>query len=376
MVFPSRQRTAPPPSLWQDVLTHFNDAVVVMDEATRIVLFNQAAEELIGVPQRRVLGRPCADIFQQTPLIATMVKRVEESRQGESRGEEQIQCRTKTVVARLTCLPLWGAGDRLSGIALVIQDLSYKKTLEEAARRNESLARLGTLVAGLAHEVRNPLAGIKGAAQLLKMRVGESEDLREYTDVICRETDRLSELVENLLTLGAPPRPRLERINIHRILRQVFAVLAPELSTRGVALEANFDPSLPDIDADPNQLSQVFLNVLKNAMDATNGKQFPPEAPPLVRVGTRIETDFHILQTQGGTKGSYLRVEISDQGEGIALADAGRAFEPFFTTKARGTGLGLAISHKIVSEHGGIIRFVRNPTAGTTVAISLPLPRN
>ena len=374
MASPSRQRTTPPPTLWQDVLTHFNDAVVVMDDATRVVLFNQAAEELIGVPQRRVLGKRCADVFHATPLITTMVKRVEQSRQGESRGEEQLNCRAKTITARLTCLPLWGDRDQLSGIALVLQDLSYKKTLEEAARRNDSLARLGTLVAGLAHEVRNPLAGIKGAAQLLKLKAGERADLGEYTDVICRETDRLSELVENLLTLGAPPRPRLERTNIHRILQQVFAVLGPELESRKIRLEAHFDPSLPDIDADPHQMSQVFLNVLKNAMDAMNGADVSPDAPVAIRVGTRIETDFHILPAQGA-KGSYLRVEVADQGEGIALADAGRVFEPFFTTKARGTGLGLAISHKIVSEHGGLIRFLRNPGAGTTVAISLPLPR-
>src|SRR5690606_19629851 len=125
---------------------------------------------------------------------------------------------------------------------LVIHDLGYQRTLEESARRHESLARLGTLVAGLAHEVRNPLAGIKGAAQLLEHHPSAGAALAEYTAVITREVNRLSALVEDLLTLGAPPKPRLAPVNVHRILQEVVAVLQPELSRAGVRLQFAFDP--------------------------------------------------------------------------------------------------------------------------------------
>jgi two-component system nitrogen regulation sensor histidine kinase GlnL len=372
---PNDSLPSPTSSLWQDVLTHFNDAVVVMDQETRIVLFNQAAEELLQTSQSHVIGKRCNEIFQDTPLVTTMVKHVSRSRQGESRGDEQLNCKTRVTTVRLTCLPLWGRHSALEGIALVIQDVGHKKTLEETARRNESLARLGTMVAGLAHEVRNPLAGIKGAAQLLNLKLAGRADVAEYTEVITREADRLSGLVEDLLTIGAPPKPQLQVVNIHRVIQNVLAVLEPEMTASAIVIKLEFDPSLPDLDADPRQLSQVFLNILHNAIEATDLQTNGGNEPATIQIHTRMETDFHILRQREG-RDSYLRVEVIDGGPGIEPAEASRVFEPFFTTKAKGTGLGLPISHKIVSEHGGIIRVSRNQPRGTTVSVSLPIPRN
>ena len=360
------------PPQWGEVLAAFNDAVLVMDRDTNVVLFNPAAEELTGLPQRRVLGQPCRTVFAETPQIAAMVARVQDLGQSESRSEENLMRRRHSVPVRITCLPLWDSEDAVSGTALVIHDLGYQKTLEEAARRNESLARLGTMVAGLAHEVRNPLAGIKGAAQLLEARIAGQDELAEYTTVITREVNRLTALVEDLLTLGAPPKPRLAPINIHRILQQVVAVMAAELARAAIRLQYGFDPSLPDVHGDEAQLSQVFFNVLRNGLEAMAGHGPPAEGRDTITISTRMETDFHILRSQERAS-KFLRVEISDQGRGTDAATAAQMFEPFFTTKARGTGLGLAISHKIVAEHGGIIRAVANHPHGTVVTVSLPV---
>src|SRR5215468_4305612 len=305
--------SAPP---WGDVLTAFYDAVAVTDRAGRIVLFNPAAEELTGQPQRRVLGEPCQRVFADTPLIGEMVARVQAQGQSESRSEEQLVRRDRVIPVRVTCLPLFDREDRVSGVALVIHDLGYQKTLEEAARRNESLARLGAMVTGLAHEVRNPLAGIKGAAQLLEGRIAAQPDLLEYTAVITREVNRLSALVEDLLTLGAPPKPRLAPVNIHRVLQQVMAVIAPECTRWGIRLQFAFDPSLPDVLADEAQLSQVFLNVLRNACEAMTGGTGVVPGRDSLTVSTRMETDFHILRERDHSS-KFLRVEIADQGSGI-----------------------------------------------------------
>jgi two-component system, NtrC family, nitrogen regulation sensor histidine kinase GlnL len=376
---PTRARLAPaaagPAPLWGDVLAAFNDAIVVMDRERRIVLFNPAAEELTGQPQRRVLGEPCEQVFAETPLITKMVARVQAQEQSESRSEEQLVRRRHSFPVRITCLPLWDEDDRISGVALVIHDLGYQKTLEEAARRNESLARLGTMVAGLAHEVRNPLAGIKGAAQLLAARIAAQGELVEYTDVITREVNRLSALVEDLLTLGAPPKPRLAPVNIHRVIQEVVAVIGPELTRGGIRLQYGFDPSLPDVLADESQLSQVFLNVLRNAGEAMTSGGAVARGRDAVTISTRMETDFHILRERDRS-GKFLRVEISDQGSGMDRETAGQMFEPFFTTKARGTGLGLAISHKIVAEHGGIIRAAANHPIGTVITVTLPVAKH
>lgn len=359
---------------WEDVLASFTDAVIVTDEAARIVLFNQAAEEITGCPKARALGQPCAAVFTHTPLIGQMVERVRDGGPSESRGDEHLTRtrRGRPIPVRIACLPVWDAHEHMRGTAIVIHDLSYQKTLEESARRHESLARLGALVAGLAHEIRNPLAGIKGAAQLLQTRLADRSDLRDCTAVITREADRLNRLLEDLLTLGAPPQPRRGRVNIHQIIRHVLSVVDSELTHRGIQLRCEFDPSLPDIHADQAQLSQVFLNLLKNAIDAVNAAATTGATNPDITICTRMETDFHILRDQHRAD-RFLRVEIADQGVGLSPDEAARLFEPFFTTKPRGTGLGLAISHRIIAEHGGSIRAERNQPAGTIVTVTLPV---
>ncbi len=373
---PSRERSRPILAAtthpWEDVLASFTDAVIVTDEATHVVLFNQAAEEITGLPQARVLGQPCAQVFTHMPLIGQMVGRVQGSGQSESRGDEHLSRRGRYIPVRIACLPVRDARERMRGAAIVIHDLTYQKTLEESARCNESLARLGTLVAGLAHEIKNPLTGIKGAAQLLRSRLADRNELHEYTAVIMREADRLGRLLEDLLTLGGPPKPRLERINIHQVIRHVLSVVEGELTHRGIQLRCEFDPSLPDILGDQSQLSQVFLNLLKNAVDAMVIEAAPRVANPVITISTRMETDFHILREQHRPD-KFLRVEVADQGVGLSATEAARLFEPFFTTKPRGTGLGLAISQRIIAEHGGGIRIEANHPVGTIVTVTLPV---
>ena len=357
---------------WEDVFASFTDAVIVTDEATCVVLFNPAAEELIGLSKARALGHPCDVVFAHTPLIADTVRHVQASGKSESHSETILNQRDRVIAVRVACLPVWDARDRIRGTTVVIHDLTYYQRLEESARRNESLARLGTLVAGLAHEIKNPLAGIKGAAQLLSHRLNDRRELHEYTAVIGREVDRLSALVQDLLTLGAPPKPALVALNVHQVIRHVLAVIEGELTVHGIQLRCEFDPSLPDVLGDQAQLSQVFLNLLKNACEATIASPPPRRSNPTITVSTRMETDFHILRSSHRSD-KFLRVEIADQGSGIASEDSARIFEPFFTTKPRGTGLGLAISHRIVADHGGIIRAERNRPHGTIVTVTLPV---
>jgi len=374
-----RARLAPAPKVsappLADVLAAFNDAVVVMDAERRIVLFNPAAEELTGMAQGRVIGERGELVFADTPLIAEMVNRALTLGQSEARSEEHLMRGRRSAPVHITCLPLWDhANDCVSGVALVVHDLGHQKTLEDSVRRNESLARLGALVAGLAHEVRNPLAGIKGASQLLQGHLAEQPELAEYTTVITREVNRLSALVQDLLTLGAPPKPRLAPINVHRVIREVLAVMQPELAHCAVRLQYGFDPSLPDVLGDDAQLSQVLHNVLRNALDAMAPSGTAPPERNTIAIGTRMETDFHILRAAERAS-TFLRIEIADQGKGIDPATAGQMFEPFFTTKARGTGLGLAISAKIVAEHGGIIRANSNHPHGTVITVILPVAK-
>ncbi|MBI3785093.1 MAG: PAS domain-containing protein [Deltaproteobacteria bacterium] len=350
--------------LLDNVLASLGDALILTDADDRIVLFNQAAQELTGFSESSVRSRSCGEVFPNNPALGSMIQRMRVSGQSQSCGEERLIVGRRQIPVRISCSPVYDNGSHLEGCALVIQDLSYQKKLESEARRNETLARLGGLVAGLAHEVKNPLGGIRGAAQLLAQRFGEQAEITEFTGVMIREIDRLSRLVEQLLTLGSPPTPDPLPVNVHKIIHEVVAILGSELTLKKATVRLQIDPSLPDTRGDEAQLTHVFLNLVKNALEAM------PEGGSLI-ITTRMETDFHIMRQAGS--GKFLRVEVADSGPGFPEDVLDRVFEPFFTTKARGSGLGLAICERIVAAHGGVIHAENRPSGGALVSVNLPL---
>jgi len=344
--------------------------VILTDTTDAITLFNQAAEELTGMPRAHALGCPCDEVFASSPPLVAMVQRTRTSGQSQSCGEEMLIIARRAIPVRLSCSPIWGPNDEVQGAALVIQDLSYQKKLEDEARRSETLARLGGLVAGLAHEIKNPLGGIKGAAQLLAQRFNDRPEVDEYTGVMIREIDRLTRLVEQLLTLGTPPIVAHQALNVHKVIHEVLALMQSELSAKQIVIRLQIDPSLPEVRGEEAQLTHVFLNLIKNAMEAMSEKG-------TLTITTRMETDFHILwraaRGESAGLGKYLRVEFADTGPGFREAEVARIFEPFFSTKPRGTGLGLAICQRIMASHGGDIRAENRRGGGAQVTVTLPL---
>jgi len=365
------------PYLVEDVIASLADAIILTDSHGRVTMANQAAQSLLHLAEVQLVERDVADVFGRMPRLARMVERTRETATNQSSGEERLPMLHGDIPVRVSCSPIRGPGGGVTGTALVIQDLSYQRKLEDEARRNETLARLGSLVAGLAHEIKNPLGGIRGAAQLLARRTTQDVDATSYTGVIIREVDRLAALVEQLLTFGSPRRPELKRLNIHRILHDVLTILSPEIDNRGVRVRMEIDPSLPEILGDAAQLTQVFLNLLKNALEVM-------ESGGKLTLATRLEMDFHIRREAGvddargavrrsPSHGQFLRIGVGDEGPGFPVDLAERVFEPFVTTKARGTGLGLAICGRIVAAHGGDIRAENRPEGGALVTVTLPL---
>src|SRR5439155_2216293 len=225
------------------------------------------------------------------------------------------------------CAPVVDTDGVLRGAVLVLRDLGLQQTLEATTRRADRLASLGAVASGLAHEIRNPLGGIKGAAQLLRGALADPELLR-CADIIIREVERLDGLIEQLRELATPPRLQLEAVNIHRVLHDVLALERQAPGWRGIVLRTAFDPSLPAVRGDRAQLTQVFLNLVKNAIDALGGDGE-------LAVSTKLEARFHIRRRSGRAR--FLSVLIEDNGPGISEDHQAPLFSPFFSTRARGT---------------------------------------
>ncbi len=360
-VAPSSIAPRPP---WADVLASIEDGVVVLDRGGRIADLNPAAEQMTGVSAPQAVGMEVGTLFRASPWVGELARGTIAEGAARRRSEGVLASGRHQVPVSAACAPvLDDSQGGIRGAVLVLHDLTLQRTLEATTRRADRLAALGTVAQGLAHEIRNPLGGIKGAAQLLRSGVTDP-DLVRCTDVIIREVERLDGLVEQLHEISTPPRLQLEAVNIHRILNEVLTLQHQSPAWGAVTLRVAFDPSLPAVRGDPAQLTQVFLNLVKNALEALGG------AGELA-ISSRLEAHFHIRRGSG--RGRFLSVAVGDSGPGISEDDQARLFSPFFSTKARGTGLGLALCHRIVTEHGGTIAYEPRATRGTCFRVTLPV---
>ena len=358
-------RVVPRPP-WADVLASIEDGVIVLDRTGRITDLNPAAEQLTGMAASQAVGGEVGTLFRTSPWVGEMARGTLVEGAARRRGEGMLATRGHEVPVSAACAPVVDAEGRARGAVLVLHDLTLQHTLEATTRRADRLAALGTVASGLAHEIKNPLGGIKGAAQLLRGAVSDPELVR-CTDIIIREVERLDGLVEQLRELSTAPRLHLEAVNIHRVLNDVVELQRQSPVWGAVALRTAFDPSLPPVRGDRAQLTQVFLNLVKNALEALGGTGE-------LLLSTRLEARFHIRRRSG--RGRFLSVLIEDTGPGIPEEHQAQLFSPFFSTKARGTGLGLALCQRIVGEHGGTIGYEPRPARGARFRVTLPVSQD
>jgi len=351
---------------WADVLASISDGVIALDAAGILSALNPAAEHLIGIAASQAIGRPIQQLFggrTANAWLAELALSTLEQGLARRRGEDRLRARGHEVSVSASCAPVHDQQGELRGAVLVLHDLTLERALDTTTRRADQLAALGSVALGLAHEIRNPLGGIKGAAQLLRVNLSDPAQV-QATDVIIREVDRLDGLVEQLRGLGTPPRLQLAPQNIHRILNDVLALQRQAPDWGQIVLRTEFDPSLPEVLGDRAQLTQVFLNLVRNAVESLSGHGE-------LTVSTRIETRYHVRRRS--QRNQFLSVVVMDDGPGVPEDVQSHLFSPFFTTKARGTGLGLAVCHRIVAEHGGIIAHEPRPGRGARFVVTLPV---
>jgi signal transduction histidine kinase len=271
------------------------------------------------------------------------------------------------VPVEVTTAPLRGAEGKSLGVVAVLRDLTSVRQLEEQLRRSDRMAALGTLAAGLAHEIKNPLTSVLTVSRHLARRFADERFRQRFQNVVPRELERINGIVESLLRLARPARLNLGPVDVVELCEQALELYANQCEGKPVTVTRDYVGGLPAIQADREQLYQALVNLVANALDAM------PEGGSLtVRVAAGDAIDPFVAPSQW-VRHRRAVVEITDTGVGIPAAQARHVFNPFFTTKPSGTGLGLALVHKIVEDHGGSVSFRSTPSGGTTFTVTLPV---
>ena len=325
-----------------------------------IVGLNPAAENILGISQTRARGQSLLQLVDDEPEMRDILNRVLNTSDhyanemrlapNEAHNEERI------VDCRVSPIDLDDAR-----LLVEITDVTRRSQI---SRENALLIQHGAgrqMIRQLAHEIKNPLGGIRGAAQLLERQLSEPE-LKEYTDVVISETDRLAGLVDTLLGPGGPPNK--QPVNVHELLEYVVRLVAAE-DLRQLSIRREYDPGLPEIDLDRDQIVQAFLNLVRNAASALDGQG-------TLTLRSRAVTNFTIGDIRHRV---IATIEVEDDGPGIPPEMQDSVFYPLVTSKPDGTGLGLPAAQELLSRHGGMIEFESRP-GRTVFMVRIPLEQH
>lgn len=341
----------------QDILDSIKIAIVVVDTQFAIRYMNNTAEDFFGGSLEHFRGEKIGSLFEGQDVTEEALQQCFDDYETYTLRQVQVKvtATNQKTVANIAVSPIHGQH-------LVFEIEPFDRVLfmnKEDQMRNAQLASR-QLVRGMAHEIKNPLGSIRGAAQLLRKDLETNEQI-DYTDLIIGEVDRLKTLVDRML--GPNHTPCFESVNIHEVIEKVLRIVSSEQETTW-ELKRDYDPSMPGVLGDFDQLTQAMLNIIQNAKDATQ-----KESSPQLLVRTGIEHQFTI-----GTRRHPMvaRIQIEDNGVGIPPEIQDQIFFPLVTGKSTGTGLGLAITHTIIGMHNGLI-VCTSERGLTTFIIYLPL---
>jgi two-component system sensor histidine kinase PilS (NtrC family) len=332
----------------RDVIQSMLSGLLTVNPKDQITFLNKSGEGILGIKASQCKDRPIKDLFPDLK---------ENFREGlRSRMETSVEKPNgEQIKLGLSIAPLKDPRGNKVGQIIMFQDLTLIKEMEESMRRSEMMATIGQLAAGIAHEIRNPLASISGAIQLLKEEKEGGESNQRLMEIVLAESGRLNRLITDFLLYAHPPKLNKKKVDIGALVDSTLEVFSRSPQwTKGTKLAKIMEPNII-IAADPQQLEQVLWNLFINAVDAMEGKGL---------LDIKVHKDG---------EGQTVTLMVSDTGKGIPPKDINKIFDPFFTTKEGGSGLGLSIVHKIVEIHGGNITVESRHNRGTTFTLTLPV---
>ncbi len=337
-------------NLPEAIINNIEESIFLFDIEGKLIFLNKAAEEFVGSPESLVYKKHYSELFNQLNDVVILVQKT--LIEGRLFNCKDISIESEQNIKIDLYLYPFYSNNRLDGVIVCIRQNS---SLIERAD-DYHFDSLLFLLATIAHEIKNPLSGIKGAAQLLKNEIVNNE-ARQYIDIIIKETDRLNRILYDYLSISR--KPVFNEVNIHEVLEHAMKIMEPIIKEKKIIIYKSYDPSLPNIRGDAGKLLQVFINLIKNSIesmeDSRRSKRFS--------IFTKPANEYVILYDSYYTNNSHLKpkkqrwiiISFEDTGKGILHQELKKIFLPFYSKKKGGTGLGLALSQKIIKDHGGVI---------------------
>ncbi|MDI6808545.1 MAG: ATP-binding protein [Candidatus Eisenbacteria bacterium] len=357
----------------ESILRNMNSGLIAIGLDGKVMYFNTSAQELLGYETRDIVGKEVEEVFG-AGSGGSVLKGVLKG----GAAEEEVYLKNSSgaeipVSMRVSCIRDEKSG--ITGAVGIFNDLSESRRIEDQLRRTEKLASLGELSAGVAHEIRNPLAGIATSAQVLKSKFEEDDKRTKFIDIILEEVERLDKIVERVLLFAKPVAPSLSFTDLRESIERVLALSGDLIRSNGISVVKQYEEPIPMVYIDQDQMVQVIHNLVTNALHSMpQGGTLTFRLLSLKKAGPhrRRKGDLESIRLQPK---EFLRLEIIDTGCGIPKEIVDRLFDPFFTTRPEGTGLGLSISQSIIREHGGTIAVSSEEGRGTVATVELPLEK-
>lgn len=356
-----------PDAFFRHLVTNMRNGVLAIDREGRIVLINHEACRIFGLQPGRInIGRPYPDLLREHPDMVRILGGAFEMTSLPNRAEIRLKSTDKVIGYTLSLVR--DDEDQVVGAALFFKDLTHVEQMEERERLRDRLAAVGEMATAVAHEIKNPLAGIEIMAGLLRRQAPDRPEVQSLVSDIINEAKMANAIVQEVLDFVRPVRLQLDQTVLREALQNAITMADAKAQRGNIVVDMDVPDSLPPIQGDQHQLTQVFANLLTNAYEALEGRGAVSLAARLVET-----SEDGALLPDGNTPVPTVVVDVTDTGPGVPADVADKMFNPFFTTKSQGSGLGLAIVRKIVDAHEGRIDVTSVPSRGTTFRVTLPL---
>jgi len=357
----------PDDRFFRHLVSSMRNGVVAIHRDGTIALTNEEAYRIFAVPRPESdIGRAFNDVFRERPEAVRALSAAFEMTTLPNRAE--LRLKELDRVVGYTLSQVRDDEGRIIGAVMYFKDLTLVEQAEERERLRDRLASLGEMAAGIAHELKNPLAGIEVMAGLLRRQVPDSPDAQSLLADIISEAKLANAIVVEMLEFVRPIRLQVERTDVRDVLHQAITVAEGRVPRGGIALSLDLPPTLPMVDGDHHQLCQVFSNLLTNAFEALDGK-----GRIAIKASVEAAAQDPAFAIDGESPAPILVVDVTDDGPGVPPELSDRIFDPFFTTKPQGSGLGLPIVRKIVDAHDGRIDLTSATGQGTRFRVTLPV---